>query len=173
MEWKSTVATLTLYLHNISLSGAITLSVFYLSTMARGLSWTSTEVEACAKAFVSATNNPVRGSDQRQQDFIDDILKALKRYAPTNLVEADGTYHHRGNVVWSHLRDSVFSDVQKFNESLRLVYLSKPTGITEQQKINIAVAIHNNKISSVDYSFQDSVPCAMWKHYLAWLVLKD
>jgi hypothetical protein len=75
MEWKSTVATLTLYLHNISLSGAITLSVFYLSTMARGLSWTSTEVEACAKAFVSATNNPVRGSDQRQQDFIDDILK--------------------------------------------------------------------------------------------------
>lgn len=94
----------------------------------------------CAKAFVNATHNPIRGSDQTQGDILADILRKLEFLAPADL-EA-GTYHLRGDSVWKHLRDTVFKDVQKFNEALRLVYLSLPTGVSEEDKINMAVAIH-------------------------------
>ena len=72
------------------------------------------EVAACAKAYVNATNNPIRGTDQTQAEFIADILRKLKHFAPSNLDARAGTYHNRGTVVWSHLRDSVFGDMQKF-----------------------------------------------------------
>lgn len=140
--------------------------------MVRGRNWRSAEVAAVAKAYVNATNNPLKGADQRQEEFVADILKKLEQIAPSDVTPADGTYHHRGPSAWSHLRDSVFKDVQKFNEALRIVYLSVPSGVTEEQKINMAVAIHMRKTKHMNYDYKD-YDSKQWRHYFAWLQLKD
>lgn len=50
--------------------------------------------------------------------------------------------------------------------------MSVPTGTTEQNKINMAVAIHKKKTKLMDYSYRDFDPM-VWKHYTCWLALKD
>jgi hypothetical protein len=156
----NSISLVTLFYHHTSI------------TMARGLNWTSSEVSAAAKAYVSATNNPLKGADQKLNDFVADILKKLEQLAPYGLKTSDGTFHNRGFSAWAHLRDSVFRDVQKFNEALRIVYLSVPSGVTEEQKINMAVAIHMNKTKHMNYDYKD-YDSKKWRNYFAWLNLKD
>jgi small ubiquitin-related modifier len=136
--------------------------------------WGSAEIAAVAKAYVDVTNNPLRDADQKQKVFIADLLSKLESLAPAGLNPKLGTYHHRGAAAWTFLSGACFKDVHKFiNGALLSVYLSKPSGVTEQQKINGAVAIHMKKTNYMNHEYKDYDATKEWRHYLAWLQLKD
>lgn len=131
--------------------------------------YTAQEVNAIAKAYVSATSNSIKGADQTIDDFTAAIIEKLEQIAPSNC--EDGTYHKRGDSVYPYFRDTVCKDVSSFNIALRMVYCSEPTGVTEQEKINMAVAIHLKKTSKMDYAFKNFV-ATNWRFYGAWQELK-
>jgi hypothetical protein len=70
---------------------------------------------------------------------------------------------------WS---DSIARDCKKFNKSLVKVYASRPTGVTLEEKVNIAVALHLKKADTAS-SRHKGFPVNDWKFYQAWLVLKE
>jgi small ubiquitin-related modifier len=142
--------------------------------MPKGIAWDSTEIAAVAKAYVNAYNNPSGDADQKQKVSVADLLSKLKSLAPAYLNPKHGTYHHRGAAAWSRLRDVCFKDVQKFiNVALLGVYLSKPSGLTEQEMINVAVANHMKKTNYLNDEYKNYDATKGWRHYLAWLQLKD
>jgi small ubiquitin-related modifier len=138
-----------------------------------GIVWRSAEIAAVAKAYVDVTNNPLRDADQKQKVFTADLLSKLKDLAPAGHLYP-GTYHQRGAAAWTFLSGTCFKDVQKFiNGALLSVYLSKPSGVTEQQKINVAVAIHMKKTNYMNHEYKNYDATKEWRHYLAWLQLRD
>lgn len=68
--------------------------------------------------------------------------------------------------------NKLFPDLGKFNVSLMKVQSSKPSGITDQQVINMAVAVHLKKANGRDYSTKD-FDATKWPNYAAWMVLKN
>jgi hypothetical protein len=139
--------------------------------MPRGKQWHPLEVAAVAKAYVEVTLDSVRGADQTLETFVARILVILKRLAPADLLATSVTYHYRGAAAYPYLRDNVLRDIQKFNSALRIVYVSEPTGTSEQEKINMAVAIHMGKTNRMNYAFKDFDAAKEWRNYLAWIEL--
>ena len=131
--------------------------------------WKSAEVALGCKAYVSATLNPIKGADQDVITFNSDLLAKLEEISPTDC--ADGTYHKRGIRVYPYLRDNVFPDIQKFNKALRIIYSSNPTGVTEDEKVFMAVAIHVKKTKQMEYQYKSFDPSS-WKMYEGWRELK-
>ena len=66
----------------------------------------------------------------------------------------------------------IFPDVQHFNAALRSVETRKLTGLSEQQKINMAVAVHLGKAKTPHYRFKDFDPVE-WPNYYSWRYLRD
>ena len=118
---------------------------------------------AC-KAYAVATENSVSGCDMRAEDFNHTLLQTFKTLAP--IPTPEGTYHLREHCAYPYLRDSVFCILQKFHKSIRRVEASCPSGVTEQQKINMAVAIHVGKTNKMDYDFKD-FEASSWRLYFA------
>ena len=131
--------------------------------------WKSIEIALACKAYVSATLNPIKGADQDFMTFNTDLLAKLEEMSPTDC--EDGTYHKRGVRVYPYLRDNVFPEIQKFNKALRIVYMSNPTGVTEDEKVFMAVAIHVKKTKHMEYQYKNFDP-SNWKLYEGWCHLK-
>jgi hypothetical protein len=75
---------------------------------------------------------------------------------------------------YDQLKKQIFPDCKKFNLALMQVEAAKPTGgISEQQMINMAVAIHKKKTNRLDYLFKDTDPRGIWDNYEAWKVLRN
>ncbi|KAG7354613.1 hypothetical protein IV203_003969 [Nitzschia inconspicua] len=74
--------------------------------------------------------------------------------------------------IENHFRDKIQRDCKKFNTALRKVLFSNPTGCSEQEKINMAVAIHLGKSDSMSYRHKGFKPND-WPFYQAWLVVKS
>ena len=91
----------------------------------------------------------IRGADQRIEDFNQSISDTMKQLSPSPCEE--GTYYHRGDRIFPYLRDNVFPDVQKFNKARRIIEASCPSGVTDDQKVNMAVAIHLQKTKVMEY----------------------
>jgi hypothetical protein len=94
------------------------------------------------------------------------VHSSLSFYTPVK------TFHHRSEGAYQYFRDTVAKDVQKFNEALRTVYVSEPTGVSEQEKINMAVAIHKKLTNAMNYTLKDYDP-NKWRNYMGWLHLKE
>ena len=118
-----------------------------------GRHWTGSEIHAACKAFAKATLNPTVGADQALEAFEDEVVLRMEEFLPANV--AAGTYHRRGPRIYKYLRDNVFNRFQKFNKALRHIYACNPTGVTEQQKINMAVALFKKETQTMDYQFKD------------------
>ena len=99
------------------------------------------------KAYISATNNPINGTDQDFHNFSLDIVDRYKHISPSDCV--DGTYYKWGARVYTYLRDNVFPDVQKFHKSMRVVSISNTTVVTDKEKVNMSVAIHCKETNKV------------------------
>ncbi|KAL7567007.1 hypothetical protein ACA910_019932 [Epithemia clementina (nom. ined.)] len=140
--------------------------------MGRGTKWSPHEKAIAAKAYREATLDPVSRANQRADEFKAKIIRNMEAMSPNNV--PPNKYHLRGATsVYSHLKDVVFPDLNKFNHCLQIVELSHPTGISLQQKINIAVALHTKKAKQFSYLFKDLVPEDTWPNYLAWLEVRD
>ena len=127
-----------------------------------GRHWTSLEIYAECKAYVKGTLNPTVGADQPLEAFEAEMTVRMEEFAPADA--DDGTYHRRQR-IYTYLRDNVFKCFQKFNKALRHIYACNPMGVTEQQKINMAVALHNQEAQTMDYNFKDYNAAKKWKLY--------
>jgi hypothetical protein len=138
--------------------------------MGHGGKYSPHEAHVIALAWKIATYTE-KGTDQRVESFINDFFKVVEANAPPNTTP--GTYHYRQpRQLYHHWRDVVSRDINLFNKSIRIVNSSQPTGVDDQQKINIAVAIHMKKTAKMDYAYKDFEP-KQWRHYAAWLNVKD
>jgi hypothetical protein len=140
--------------------------------MPRAVNWRPEEKAALAKAYVRATHNGEKGTDQTGQEFAMDILSYFEKLAP-DTARAQGSYHFRGcGPVYNHWRDHIAKDVQAFNKAKRMVRLSNPTGVTTEEKHAMAVAIHLKKVAKMDYGSRN-FDVSTWPNYLAYQVLMD
>ena len=140
--------------------------------MPRAVNWRPEEKAALAKAYVRATHNVEKGTDQTGQEFAMDILSYFEKLAP-DTARAQGSYHFRGcGPVYNHWRDHIAKDVQAFNKAKRMVRLSNPTGVTTEEKHAMAVAIHLKKVAKMDYGSRN-FDVSTWPNYLAYQVLMD
>ena len=123
--------------------------------------WQREEVAAACKGCTKATQNPRVGVDRDIGAFTKEIEKRMAEFSPRN--PAPDTWHLRtGPCIYCHIHDRVFPAFQKFNKSLRHIYACNPTGVTEQQKWNMVVAMYLGKVKTMDYAFKDFDP-TVWK----------
>ena len=134
-----------------------------------GRHWADAEVAAACKAYAKATLNPLVGTDQDLDQFAQEIALQMEEVAPPDV--QPGMYHHRGTRIYPYLRDCVFPQLQKFNKALRHIYACNPTGVTEQQKINMAVALFKKVVKGMDYEYKDYDAAKHWKMYGGWLAV--
>ena len=71
----------------------------------------------------------------------------------------------------NNLRDNAFPKVQKFQKTLRIVYTSNPSGLSEEEEMNMPVAIHCGETKQMDYQYRSYNP-NKWKLYNVYLHLK-
>ena len=111
--------------------------------------WKVDEIVLACKAYISATKNPINGTNQDFHIFSLELVDRFNHISPYNCVE--GTYYKRGARVYPYLRDNVFPDVQKFHKAMIVVSISNPNVITEKEKVNMAVAIHCKETNKMEY----------------------
>jgi hypothetical protein len=138
--------------------------------------WTISEVNAAAAAYLDATTNAVRGTDQPHDDFKMDLLDRWLKAGPA--MPAPDMWSNRlddsldgASKLHSYIRDNIIKPLQKFNSSLRNVELSQPSGTSEDQNLNMAYAIFMKKTLTMDYTFKD-FEINKWKLYTPYSMLK-
>ena len=137
--------------------------------MGRGKKYDSLETEKLCLAYVKASNDPTRiGADKQDDGFWALVQQKLIDVSPTNCLP--GTYKHRSVEAFkTYLREQIFPSVNKFLIILRRVHTAHQTaGLTELEKINIAVAIHLGKIEEPDRNYRIYESVANWKPFTAW-----
>ena len=134
-----------------------------------GRHWIGPEVTAACKAYAKATLNPLVGADQDIDKFCAEVAQRMGEFVPPNV--EPGMFHHRGMRIYPYLRDNVFPQLQKFNKCLRHIYACNPTGVTEQQKINMAVALFKKVAKGMDYEYKE-YDTKNWKMYAGWLAVR-
>lgn len=148
--------------------------------MGRGRQWTLQERHRAALAFADATDDPIVGRDQTKEAFEAKMFETFIKDPPANAQK--GTFADRtASSVYTYFKNNVSPDVQKFNSTLRLVRNLKLSGVTEEDIIRIAVAVHlmrakgannlSNMSSRAFYVLKTSDPMK-WPNYLAWTVLR-
>lgn len=143
--------------------------------MGKAPTWSKEESAALAQSWLETSEDDgspdVKGTNQESSVFWKSVVERFQAKAPDD--RPQGTYHARGDKpIVTHWKDNIARDVKKFNKCLLKVLASKPTGVGEQEKINMAAAIHLGKIDAVSYRHRSFEPND-WKFYQCWLVLKD
>jgi len=143
--------------------------------MGRSVAWTPKENTTVAKAFIAASEERSAdcGTGQDTQTLWNKVMEEIAKRAPVVLSEVQFRYHNRKqSAVQKHFNKNIKADVLKFNDALRIVYMSHPTGSSQQQKVNMAIAIHLGKTSRREYGFRDFNPLN-WNNHEAWLMLRS
>jgi hypothetical protein len=137
--------------------------------MGQNVKWTSAECAALASGWLKATINPAVGTGQKGTAFWQQVFDAFASKTPDNF--QPGTYKERDveNAIKQY-RDKMSKDMMLFLASHRRVFLAPPTGTTQQEKINIAVALHKKRASSPHHKYKDFNPDE-WTFYRAWLIV--
>jgi hypothetical protein len=136
--------------------------------------WNAQEVRVACRAYVKATNT-TKGTNMDLKAFCKLVMENVRKLGPTNPTE--GTYWKRGEQCYIYIRDNAFKQFQKFNSSLKKVYCLELSGVTEQEKINIAVAhylLHPKKIPVLrePYKHRADDP-HQWRFYHGWREVSD
>ena len=142
--------------------------------MGQGKHWSAEECLHLAEAWVNASEDEgekeVKGTYQDSDSF---WAKVLENFTAKSPPHPQGIYHDRAlTAIKNKWKDKISRDVKKFNKSLLKVYKSNPTGCTEQNKVNMAVAIHLGQTLVMSYVHKE-FEAFVWKYYTAWQVLKE
>jgi len=126
--------------------------------MGKAKTWSSLECEGAAKAYVDATMDNIRGAEQCGEEFTSTAHKCFHFYSPPGVKDA-GTWSDRdpgGDTakVWCYIRDALLKDVQRFCRTLNVVLNMGLSGLTHQEKVNIAVALCLKKMKDGDTHHQ-------------------
>ena len=127
-----------------------------------------------AMAWVDASEEvgepSLRGTSQHFNEFWSKVRANYLKHQPAPC--PPGKYSHRATTaLQTQWRDNIAREARRFNRNLLLVLNSRPTGCTEQQKINMAVAIQLGKTDVRSYRHRD-FEARDWKFYQAWEALK-
>jgi hypothetical protein len=138
--------------------------------MGKAPTWTTKEREVVALAWLRATNNGIQGADQKSEVFRNKIHALFKAFSPRDA--PPGRFGDRPpKAVYVFLRDQVFPDINKFNESLRLVQASHPTGCNDDNILSMAIAVHLGEARRMDYQFRNFEHTS-WPNFGAWKILR-
>ena len=143
--------------------------------MGRAKGWIRAEKLVLSKSWLTASEvlSERDGTGQDNMQFWNKVMDEIKAREPTNFQEKRGRYSDRAvTAIKSHWGDKIRHDISKFNESLRLIYRSNPTGSSQKQQVNMAIAVHLGKTSRMEYQFRDLDP-SEWPNYQCWLVLRS
>lgn len=143
--------------------------------MGRGKSWDSKENEVLARAWISASEDPIAGTDQTAKRFVQTVRRRFIEKGPDPSDVTEGRYGYRSAIsIRQHFSD-LSADVQKFSLSLSKVQACNPTGVGDDGIISMAVAIHTGQTTTMDYAYKgycgDMSNCN-WISYKAYNVLK-
>jgi len=139
--------------------------------MGRGKAWCSLERERVVLSYIRASCDPIVGRNQRSETFSKKMHEEFVKVSPT--AKYPGTFNERSvRSVYSCFKNSVSGDVAAFNKSLRMIHASKCTGCTEDDKINMAVAIHCKATTIRDYNMKTFRSEEKWPNFRAWKVLQ-
>ena len=141
--------------------------------MGKAPHWIAAEATVVAQSWIEASedgtevNGSLTGTDQDKDHYWSKVMENIQKRAPPDSLR-QGRYHHRGvKPIKSFWRDNIAKECNAFNRALLIVYNSNPTGCTEQNKINMAAAIHKGKVERMEYRFKD-YEAREWKFYGAW-----
>jgi hypothetical protein len=137
--------------------------------MGRGKSWDATELGELARAWVRTSEDPVTGIDQTAARFTQTLFDNFCANAPVGAPEK--TYALRSPHAVKQKFDDVSTEIQKFRKSLRKVYASSPTGVTEDNILSMAIAMHIGKTDSMCYEYKD-LSHSLWLLYKAYNIFK-
>lgn len=139
--------------------------------MGRGKKWGIEERQKLALGWCRVSMDPVVGRNQTGTTFIAKLYEALRQSAPTSF--ESGTFGERKpETIISFWKNAIAPDVQKFNNALKKVHSCHPTGVDDQQIVNMAVAIHLGKTDRMMYAMKSFNPME-WLNYLAWQVVRN
>lgn len=116
-----------------------------------GRHWSKSEICAACKGYTKATLNTHNVADQHVDQFEKEIVERMNEYFPADV--ADGTYYFRAK-IYKYIHDNVFNMFQKFSKLLRHVHACNPTGVTEEEKVNMVVALFNGEKQKMDDAFK-------------------
>ena len=136
--------------------------------MPQGKRYTEAEIHLVAKAYCWATNDGIKGSEQKVESFMERVVLYLKRHGPDNVIE--GTYHTRDLLSIQRQIAKMKNDVAKFMATLRQVLLVEWSGLSYDQKVNIAVALYLGKAKAPHYDWKNFDATA-WPNYRPFQVL--
>ena len=141
--------------------------------MGRAPHWIIEERVAVAESWLEASEEGSEdvGSDQDKATFRKKIMDNLKAKAPSNSL-ATGRFHARGEGPVMKQWGEISKNCSAFNKKILQVHASAMSGVTEQQKINVAVAMQNSIIAAASYQQKDYEPND-WVYYHCWLQLKS
>jgi hypothetical protein len=138
--------------------------------MGKAPTWPVKERELVALAWLRATNDGIQCCDQKGEDYRNKIHGLFKALSPKDAQQ--GRFGDRPpKAVYVFLRDNIFPDVNKFNEALRLIQASRPTGVNEDNILSMAIALHLGETKRMDCNF-NSFDHSKWPNYTAWKILR-
>ena len=144
--------------------------------MGKAPKWSPEEDAALSKAWIQQSEDEgspqVNGTNQTQEDFWTKVVERFKR--PVDAPQ--GTYDERTiergvSPLVVRFRETIARDVKKFNNALLKVFHARPSGVSEEEKVNMAIAIHLGKSDAPNYRHRD-FERNDWKFYLCWETLK-
>ena len=127
------------------------------------------------EAWVDATEDAgeveVKGTYQDSDVFWERVHLKFAAKAPASAPK--GQYKDRQvSAITNQWKDTIAREVKKFNKALLKVFNSKPTGCNEQNQVNMAVAIHLGKTSTMSYVHKE-FEANDWNLYQCWKILKS
>jgi len=142
-----------------------------LYTMGCGKNWRPNETVVLAKTWIAVSNDPIVGIGQKGAQFWGKVKAKIDENSPAEHEQEheSGLFKDHGVNSMKHFwTDQLQPEANKFQDRLTRVLAAKLTSnLTEQQKINIAVALHVGKIDQPNYDFHDFDSSANWKFYNA------
>jgi len=136
--------------------------------MGRGKEWRPKEPDNLADSYVFASTNSVTGTGQKSYVFWNTIKERWDFLSPEEY--EPGTFKDRtASNLKNFWNDHLHPQVNKFQQVLTKVLATQFTGnLTEDQKINIAVAYYTGATNKIHYDFRDFDSKEHWKCFTAW-----
>ena len=130
------------------------------------------ENEVLARALLTASEDPVTGTEQTNKDFFKTARLRFIELGPSDNVTTEGRYGNRTtSSIKQHFID-MSADVQKFRVSLSKIVASKPTGVVKEESACLSIALHTVKTKVMEYEYKD-YDKRNWIHLKAWRVLRN
>jgi hypothetical protein len=142
--------------------------------MPKGKVWSVEENVHLATAWLNVSQDVgeavVKGTNQSADEFWNRVYEKFVAMGPT---KQDGIYGDRGlKAVTNQFKENISRDVKKFNNALLKTLSAQLSAVNEQEKINIAVAMHLGKTDTPAYRHHE-FEAKDWRYYECWLLLKS